>query len=188
MRVRILVGIVGLFALGLAGCSMVAVQTDFDPAASFSTYESYSLAPPPEAVTLSPSVDAALRDTLRASLASRGIEETGHDAADLDIVWHVITQQKYSVDQYTQWGYTRGGGWPGQYGPYGMWTGAPVTYTDVDTYLEGTLVLDFVDTKTEKLVFRGSGTGVVGSPKSNAKRVRKAVEKIVSDFPAASGN
>ena len=35
-------------------------------------------------------------------------------------------------------------------------------YTAVDTYANGALVLDFVDTRTRKLVFRGVGRGVVG--------------------------
>jgi hypothetical protein len=40
-----------------------------------------------------------------------------------------------------------------------------------------------VDAKTKKLVFRGTGTGTVSDPQTNAERIREAVEKIVKDFP-----
>jgi hypothetical protein len=64
-----------------------------------------------------------------------------------------------------------------------MWYGAPVTYTDFSTYGEGTLILDFVDAHTKKLVFRGVGKAVVGGPESNAEKIRDAVAKIVDQFP-----
>ena len=37
-----------------------------------------------------------------------------------------------------------------------MWSGAPRTYTDVSNYTEGAMILDLVDTRTNKLVFRGA--------------------------------
>lgn len=62
-----------------------------------------------------------------------------------------------------------------------MWVGAPPSYVDVNTYTEIVRILDFVDTKTKALVFRGTGTGSVGDPKANAKKVASAVTKIVDD-------
>ena len=67
-----------------------------------------------------------------------------------------------------------------------MWAGAPTTYTDVRHYTEGTLILDFVDAKTRKLVFRATGTGTVGSTKANASSIEKAVTKIILAFPSPS--
>ena len=87
------------------------------------------------------------------------------------------------MQQYTDWGYGYHGSWPYSYGRYGMWYGAPVTYTDVNTYGEGTLILDFVDAHTKKLVFRGVGKAVVGGPESNAGKIREAVAKIVAAYP-----
>ena len=42
---------------------------------------------------------------------------------------------------------------------YGTWYGAPVTYNTISSYTEGTLILDFVDTSNQRLVFRGTGRG-----------------------------
>ena len=59
----------------------------------------------------------------------------------------------------TDWGYGAGyaRAWPYRYGTYGVWSGAPRTYTDVSNYPEGAMILDLMDTRTNKLVFRGAG-------------------------------
>src|SRR6266481_54563 len=150
----------------LTGCSTVSVTTDYDHTANFAKYRTYALEPPPKAPTLSPSADAALRTTLRQDLAARGITEvTPADKPDLAVVPHAKLQQKVSVEQYSGWGYGPGG-WPYYGGYYGVWYGAPYTYSTINTYTEGTLILDFVDTSNQKLVFRGIGTGTVGSAES----------------------
>ena len=132
---------------------------------------------------MSPTSEAALQDALRAELASRGLTEAPGQKADLDIVRHVFVQEKVSAQQWTDWGYR--GSWPYSFGSYSMWNGAPVTYTDIGVYGEGTLILDFVDAHTKKLVFRGVGKAVVGGPESNAGKIREAVAKIVAAYPGA---
>jgi hypothetical protein len=49
--------------------------------------------------------------------------------------------------------------------------------------------LDFVDAKTKKLLWRGSGKARVGDAKTPEKRqklINEAVEKILKKFPPAS--
>jgi hypothetical protein len=117
---------------------------------------------------------------------ARGIREvTVGEKPDLAVVPHAKLAQKYSVQQYTQWGYGPGV-WPYYGGYYGVWTGAPYTYSTIDSYTEGTLILDFVDTSKQKLVFRGIGTGTVsGDVEKNAQKVMEVVQKIVEKFPAS---
>ncbi len=170
-------------AYGLAACSTVTVTTDYDHSAPFGKYKTYALAPARHGQTLSPASEAALRDALRADLAARGITEVTSGHPDLAIVRHVFLTDKVSVQQYSNWGYGYHGAWPYGYGSYGMWTGAPVTFVDVSTYTEGTLILDAVDMHTKKLVFRGTGTAVVGGPESNAEKIRDAVKKMVDALP-----
>jgi len=170
-------------ALALVGCSTVTVETDYNHAAAFNQYHTYTLTPAAHGLTLSPTSEAVLRDSLRTNLAARGITEVTGQAADLEIVRNIFTREETSVQQYNDWAYA-GGRWPARYGSYRMWAGAPISYTDVRHYTSGTLVLDFVDTRTHELVFRGTGTGTVGSTKANAKSIEEAVMKIVRDFPA----
>jgi hypothetical protein len=167
----------------LAACETVTVTTDHDPAAHFAAYKTYTLAPPAHGGIMSAVAETALRDSVRTELGKRGITEAPGKKADLDVVRHVFVLEKVSVQQYSDWGYGHRGGWPYGYGYYGMWYGAPVTYTDFSTYGEGTLILDFVDAHTKKLVFRGVGKAVVGGPESNAEKIRDAVAKIVDQFP-----
>lgn len=170
-----------LIALVLNACSSVSVTTDFDHSTQFTQYRTYTLVPSSDPVGLSPSSESALQETLRSSLALHGITEN-NDNADLHIVRHLSSKDKLVV-------YPSGAGMPYRYGRYGMWVGAPYYPADVSQYTEGTLILDFVDAKTRKLVFRGIGTSVLSDPATNAARIREAVNKIVQAYPngAAKG-
>ena len=64
----------------------------------------------------------------------------------------------------TDRGYGAARAWPYRYGTYGVGSGAPSTYTEASNYTEGTMILDLLDTPTNKLVFRGTGTAVIGLP------------------------
>jgi len=169
---------------GLVACSTVSVTTDYDRSISFTKYKTYVLAPATQGQSLSPTTEASLREALRSELGARGIREATTGKADLAVARHVFLNEKVSVQQYTDWGYTYPGAWPYGYGSYSMWAGAPQTYTDVSQYTEGTMILDFVDTRTKKLVFRGTATAVVDGPESNAVKIREAVAKMVAGMPA----
>jgi hypothetical protein len=176
--------ITALLATGtLVACSTVSVTTDYDHGAPFARYKTFAYASAEKDQSLSPSGEQALRETLRSSLAARGIYEVPQSKANLDVVRHVFLDAKTSVHQYTDWGYGYRGGWPYRYGTYGIWTGAPASYVDVKNYTEGTLVLDFVDTHTKKLVYRGTGKAVVDKVGNNAEPIREAVEQIVAGLP-----
>jgi Domain of unknown function (DUF4136) len=164
--------------LALAACSAVTVTTDFDPSATFDKYHTYELKESKEGQQLSPSSEKAFRDALRNNLAAQGIREVT-DNADLYVLRYVSTKEKTVVYQTYDFGYDYGYG----FGRYGAWPGVPRNYTDVSQYTEGTLIIDFVDAKTQKLVFRGIGKGVLSDPQTNAKHISEAVQKIIRAFP-----
>src|SRR6266550_1042092 len=105
--------------------------------------------------------------------ASTG-KESGRNA-DLYIVPTVFTREKLNV--------MPGGGYsvyPSMYGRYARgWS----MNAEVQQYTEGSLAIDFVDSKTHKLVFRGLGQAAVGSTERNAAAVQDAVNKIVAAYP-----
>ena len=184
MKTAVLKLSVLLAACALAACSTVTVTTDYDHSAPFSKYKTYRLAPASRSQTLGSISEAALRASLRRELSARGITETTAGRADLAVVRHAFHEKKLAVHQYTNWGYSYGA-WPYGHGYYGMWAGAPRTYVDVNQYTEGTLVLDFVDARTQRLVFRGTGKAVVGGPQSNSRKIDEAVTKMIAAFPAS---
>jgi Domain of unknown function (DUF4136) len=160
----------------LVACSTtpsVSVKTDYDHAAVFGKYHTYAL--DTSSIGLSATGSEALQSSLRSSLAERGLKESGKNS-DIYIVATVFTQEKLSV--MPSGGYTV---YPSRYGSYRM--GTVAMNTEVRQYTEGTLVIDFVDRKTHKIVFRGVGQAGVGSTERNAAAIRAAVSKIVAAYP-----
>jgi hypothetical protein len=168
--------IVPLIVCTLAACNtapQVTVKTDYDHAATFGKYHTYAL--DTASIGLSPTGNAALQSSLRSSLAGRGLKEAGNNS-DLYIVPAVFTQEKLNV--------MPGGGYtfyPSSYGRYRM--GTRTLNAEVQQYTEGTLVIDFVDRKTHKIVYRGLGQAAVGSTERNANAIQEAVNKIVAAYP-----
>jgi hypothetical protein len=159
----------------LAACSTsppVTVNTDYDHTATFGKYHTYAI--DTASIGLSPTGAAALQSALQSSLAARGLKEGGRNA-DLYIVPRVFTRQQLNV--------MPGGGYsvyPSMYGHYGRgWS----MNAQVQQYTEGSLVIDFVDSKTHKIVFRGLGQAAVGSTERNAAAIQEAVNKIVAAYP-----
>jgi hypothetical protein len=161
----------------LAACDTttpVTVNTAADPTAVFGKYHTYAI--DTASIGLSATGNAALQSALRSSLAAKGLKESG-GKSDLYIVPAVYTREKLNV--------MPGGGYtvfPSAYGGYRM-GGAVALNAGVQTYSEGTLVIDFVDRKTHRVVYRGSGQAAVGSTERNANAITEAVNKIVANYP-----
>jgi Domain of unknown function (DUF4136) len=179
-----LVSLLAAFLLG--GCASVKVATDYDHAASFARYRTYLLAPAPHGAGLSAMAEAALRAALRVNLSARGIEELPNGKPDLDVVRHVFSQKRLSPQQYAKWGYGPGASWPYVEGRYTIWSGAPADFADPNGYGNGALVLDFVDSRTRKLVFRGVARGVIGSRESTPADIENAVAKMIAGLPGGA--
>ena len=172
-----------LCAAAFTGCSTVSVTTDYDKTANFGKYRTYALASSDKGPPLSPSNDAALRDTLRTEMAKKGFVEKTSGTPDIAVAKHAFSKEEVAVNEYTDWGYDSGNYWPYGYGSYGTWAAAPQTHLLVNQYTSGTLILDFVDTKTDQLVFRGTGNAVLTGPEATAGKIAEAVTRIVADFP-----
>ncbi len=87
------------------------------------------------------------------------------NGGDLKMDYHVILKNRAQV---TAWGYQPGWG----------------RSIDVQQYTEGTLVVDLIDSATDKLVWRGSATDVASdSPQTNEKRINDAMEKLFKKYP-----
>ena len=106
-----------------------------------------------------------------AALAERGLQPADSNP-DLLITFHTNVRHKRDV-YVTQHGYS-------------YWWGPTYVDVDVHEYREGTLVLDFIDRRTNNLVWRGIGTGTtegIDSPEDLQKLLDMAVHKMVSKYP-----
>ena len=71
-------------------------------------------------------------------------------------------------------------------GWYNPWWGPYGGHNDVSYYKEGTLVIDIVNAKKMKLIWRGLGATTVKDYKDSKKMeadIDKAVNKIMASFP-----
>jgi hypothetical protein len=56
----------------------------------------------------------------------------------------------------------------------------------IDTYLQGTLIVDLYDAKTKKMVWRGVATDTVSDQTSkNTEHIDKAIGKMFEKYPPA---
>ncbi len=179
MRVSIVV-----LAAALAGCSSLKVNTEYDPGAPYASYRTYAwlqTPPGPEQAPAirNPIVHQQVVAAVDRELARKGFAQVQPDAnPDLLVSVHGWAQQRIEVTNY---GYSYGGAWA--YGPY-----RPVPVAggvDVSTYTDGTLLLDFVDAKAKKLIWRGTASDTFSSPDLNAvkRTVDEATRQLIEAYP-----
>ena len=170
------------------GHSRTKVRTDYDPETSFSDLGTYAWSQDggevePEQAFLSPLLEKRIQDAVDLNLASKGLQETSADEADLLVSYHVTTRYTgYRRPYYGGYGY---GGYG--YGGYGYDRYGYPGY--VDHYLQVTLVIDFHDVRTGELIWRSWATKDMArqpSPHDVAKYARKAVKKMFKKFPPES--
>jgi hypothetical protein len=178
--------LLSLALLASTGCVGFAVNSDFDPNADFSGYRSWYWLPP--SPSGDPRIDNDLvanrvRGAIERSLAARGYAKTSTGEGDFGVGYHGFIEGKIDVQQIDRY-YGYGPGW-GRYGGYGGYGGV-ATETYVDQYDEGTLIIDIVDNRSRKLVWRGSTSARVSeddSPAERDDRTQRAVDAILEKFP-----
>lgn len=177
--------------LPLAACaSGPQVQSDFDPAYNFSQLSTYTWAVRTDAgkdpAIYNNIVESRVKLAVNQALQAKGFREVTSDPSFL-VAWHGAINDQHSVNTVgTSYGY--GWGWYGGWGGPGMATST----TYVSTWQEGTLIVDIVDPKENKLVWRGSAQGEVDEhkddPQAMQQGLNEAVTKMMSNFPPSSGS
>jgi len=172
-----------LLAVTLCATACVGLQprADWDHDTDFAPLRSFALLPvsesekPPEDRPVSPYVSAiAIARAQRAAasvLVERGYLETERSRADFWVSAHVATQEK--LDVYTT-GYATG--WRGR------WADGRTVAT---TYTEGTLIIDIIAARDQRLVWRGWVSQPVSGSGPGPERVREIVAAILGLFPPA---
>lgn len=155
-------------------CSSVSVNYDYDPRFDFSqlkTYDWISVKVPEKGSELR--MKRAMI-ALENALAAKGYM-LAQNNPDFLIALHGFSETKVNVTTY---GYG--------YGPYYGWGRWGVGYVDVNTYEQGTFFVDFVDSKSKELVWRGIAQGAAEpnlSPKEQEEKFAYVAEKMLKNFP-----
>ena len=191
--------------LALAGCATMQVRTDYDREASFGQLRTYTWIDRDadaggNAALHSPLLDKRIRSAVDSTLASRGYHRVTSGTPDFRVASRVVAEQRSTVKPFYGYGGSYGYGYPyfgyGRFGrghhghrrfghlSYGRYYGSGI----VRDYLQGTLVLDIVDARTDELIWRGWAEDALDDnprPEKVQMYVNEAVEKILENFPLA---
>jgi Domain of unknown function (DUF4136) len=172
MKTRTIPASVGIALLFATASFAQQVKTDYDRAADFNQYKTYSW----EKVQTQDSlwVDR-IKEAVNAVLAAKGWTPV-ISGGDVAIVAMDMTKDRQTVNTFYD-GF--GGGWL-----WGGFGGLGEATTDVEHYKVGTLVVDLFDTKTRKLIWRGSASDTLSNKSDkNIKDLDKGVQKMFDHFP-----
>jgi hypothetical protein len=169
-----------LLLAAAAGCSTVYdVQYDYNQTTDFSNLKTYNWMRVPEKADIDTLNVMRVQKAVNAEMQAKGLKLTS-DNPDFLIAEHMGKKEKVSV---RDWGYDYGpyaGYWGGYWGPGGVST---------FQYEEGSLILDFVDPQTKKLIWRGSAKAEIDNVRTVEEReklINEAVQKILKNFPPPS--
>ena len=173
LRTLLLVLLVGT----LATLPALATSTsyDYDPEFDFSGLKSFAWKPRVKTTRMervNPLVDKRIRLALEERLVDDGFaKKDSAKGADFLLVYHVSARERLTVNHF------------GYGAPY--WWGRHAT---VSSWTEGTLILDVFSAKSGELVWRGWVSQTVSrssSPEKADRRIRRAVKKLLRNFPPA---
>ncbi|MBC2712234.1 MAG: DUF4136 domain-containing protein [Desulfosarcina sp.] len=171
--------------LVVMGCSGVKVSQDYDPATDFKSMKTFRWAVETQEKTGDPRIDNPLQDTrIRAAverlLTEKGFIKSADGAPTFLIRYQYVLRQKIESDG-TSGGIGFGIGSSGRHGGIAIGTG-----NSVREYDEGSLVIDLVDTASDALLWRGTGTQrftEYDDPAKTTGDINALVEKILAQFP-----
>ena len=151
-----------------ATASAQKITTDWDKTATFTGFQTYSLVRGQLPANANPLMVQRLESGIASELAALGLLKADK-GGDLTVAYHAATREDVSLQS---WGYApRFGG--GQ--------------IDVNHVVTGSVIIDVIDTKGEKLLWRSTASDTVSdNPQKNEKKIQKAVEKMFEKFPTAS--
>ena len=165
-------------ALALAMTTLVAstvlgqkITTESAPGTDLRSYKTFMWIKQPN--VSDPILKQRIVDDVNAQLTAKGYRPVA-DGADIGVAAHLATRTQQSLNTFYD-GF--GGGW--------RWGGGLETATTtVNSYEEGTLVVDLFDCKTKEAIWRGSAEQDVSrDPQKETTNMAKATEKMFKKFP-----
>ena len=159
-----------MFTIAFAGCAVMTVSSHIERNVNFAEYVTYDWGPPDNLPVGDPRLDnnPFFRDYVQGAIEKK-LEVKGYVRAvtgepDLLVHYHASVNQKLDVyDVDYRYGYCYGD--------------CEARVTD---YEEGTLVVDVVDRKTSKVVWRGWAQNTMNGVIDNQDRLEKQVDEGVT--------
>ncbi len=170
--------------LALAACAPYTIRHDFDPAAPLASYRTYDWYKPKHekvgdaAPRMGAFNEARVRAAVDRELAAKQVKRETAGDPDVLLDYYPVYQNRHYTT-HTRVGFGTGG--------YGWGVRSSIGSSRRHTYKEGTIVLQMVDFKTNKLVWEGVAegalTGLAGNPQDAEAAIGKAVRDLLEEFP-----
>jgi hypothetical protein len=168
MKVRNIFNLIAMLFFLTAASFALQVKTDYDRTVNFGQYKTYSWQ---RVDTKDPLWVDRIKSDVDAALIAKGWTQVP-SGGNISLVATEATTNQQTLNTYYN---SFGRGWRGGFGN---------STTTVDNYKVGTLVLDMVDTQTNKLVWRGSASDALSDKSDkNIKNLDKGVQKMLKNFP-----
>ena len=159
-----------LAAVGM-GCSSMTVTTDYNPAADFAAYETYDWLERETPEGVASLQDKRIMAAIDTEMMLVGFKRVIEGEPDFYVAYHTSIKNRTNVTPYE----------------YGTWHGYPMgSYTEVDRYSEGSLLIDFVDRENKELFWRGWATDAFRDQREAKDKLNEAIRKIIEKYPVQS--
>lgn len=176
--------IIIFIAVGLSACSTMKTSSDYDPETDFQNIKTYSWVVKKidkPSYHLNELMDERVRTSVDNELQSKGLSKVKTGEADILINYLTQIDKKVNIDTFnSSFGYSpyHGAGWGRG--------GSIQTHTTVREYEVGTLILDIVDRKNNKLIWRGSVADTIrekNTPEERINAIDTAVIEMLKEYP-----
>jgi hypothetical protein len=167
-----------ILLLGATTLLLAKVNTDYDHAADWSRYHSFSWI---KVQAEDPLWNDRISAAVNSELAAKGWQMVP-SGGDASVSAYGSTHNQKTLQT---WYDGFGGGWGWRRGWIGG--GPDLATTTVENTAVGTLMVDIFDTQTKKLIWRGSSSDTLsGKPEKNEEKLRKSVADMFKNFPPKS--
>jgi len=167
----------------LQACSGIKVSQDYEQGYDFSQLKTWDWKPNDNkeyGIVDNDLMDQRIRAAIVNKLSARHYRQIDTGTPDFYISYHMSVEQIIRSSNVSG-GFSVGGSSSGRYGRIGIGTGGRV-----QTYDQGTLLIDVTDSSSNKLIWRGTSTQSVSEhsdPEKITQSVNETVEKTLLQFP-----
>lgn len=190
--------LVGLVVLLSACASSYKPDIDYNPEYNFSGIQSFvvldAMEPMNEVdnqqfnVHLSDLDNDRIIRAINVNLENKGLSSQPVENADIQVRYQVVTKDKTRIRSYNTSFYSCWSCGP-YYGGYNY--GGPVNDIDVKQYVEGTLIIDMIDPKLKKSVWRSQVSEAVKENipvEEKQARIQELVDAMLASFQSTAVN
>lgn len=163
--------ILSIIVVFIASCSTIRVNSDYISQTDFNQYKTYQIIQPDGdfPVGINPINQQRIETAIKTTLTDCGYHYAD-EHPDLQVAYFVKIDTEHAYNSYTSY--------------YGVrWRGVTTTEVDIWERREGTLVIDLIDTRTEKVVWHGTATDTITENSKNIERkINDAVAAIFNQY------